>query len=192
MRSSPVRRSMIIAAAALGTLLPCLTLSPAYAADGDPTAGLLDGTVTLDAGPLSDLRPEADPTDGATARLLVVRGVVASVATLEVSGLDPAAAGRSYGVHVHTGPCVAGDGEAAGPHYNHDKATGREPARVSAGTEIWLDITVDRHGRGQASTLVPFALPTAGDGIGSVVVHEHPTDHAGMAGGRLACLPLSE
>lgn len=191
MRSSPVRRSMIIAAAALGALLPALTLSPAYADDGNPAAGLLDGTVTVDAGPLADLHPDADPTDGASARLLVVRGVVASVAKLEVSGLDPAAAGHRYGVHVHTGACVAGDGEAAGPHYNHDKATGREPARISASTEVWLDITVDRHGRAHASTVVPFGLPTAGDGIGSVVVHEHPTDHAGMAGGRLACLPLS-
>lgn len=192
MRANPVRRSMIIGAVALGALLPAAAPSPAYADDGGSATAILDGTVAVDAGPLSDLRPDTDPTDGAAARLMIVRGLVVSIATLEVSGLDPAAAGHSYGAHVHTGPCVAGDGAAAGPHYNHDQATGREPARISAGTEVWLDITVDGNGRGHASTLVPFGVPTAGDGIGSIVVHEHPTDHAGMAGGRLACLPLSE
>ncbi|WP_152363342.1 superoxide dismutase family protein [Microlunatus speluncae] len=188
MRPSPVRRSMIIAAA-IGALLPVLATTPAYADDGG-IAGLLGDPVTVADGALTDLSPAADLTDGADGRIMIIRGLVGSVAELRLTGLDPAAAGHTVGVHVHTGRCVAGAGAAAGPHYNHDRATGREPAEISARTEVWLDITVDEHGRGHASTLVPFVVPSAGAGIGSVVVHEHPTDHGGMAGGRLACLPL--
>ncbi len=187
MRSRPVRRSMIIAAA-FGALLSGLVAIPAYADDRAITELLPPITVADEA--LTDLSPEADLTDGATGRIVVLRGLVGSIAELRLGGLDPAAAGQTVGVHLHTGPCVAGDGAAAGPHYNHDRATGREPVAVSARTEVWLDVTVDERGRGAASTLVPFQIPPAGAGVRSVVVHEHPTDHVGMAGGRLACLPL--
>jgi Cu/Zn superoxide dismutase len=177
----------MIIAAALGALVPCLAATPAYAG-----TGLLDVPITTAEGELIDLSPAPDLTDGASGRIVILRGLVGSLVELRVAGLDPATAGHTVGVHLHTGPCVAGDGAAAGPHYNHDRATGREPVEVSARTEVWLDLTVDEHGRGRASTLVPFQVPPVGAGVGSVVVHEHPTDHAGMAGGRLACLPLGE
>lgn len=190
MRTRPARRPMIVAAA-LGVLLAALGATPAQA-DDHRGAAPLGGVITVTGGALTDLSPAtADLTDGATARIMIIRGLVGSVVELRVTGLDPAAAGQTVGVHLHTGPCVAGDGDAAGPHYNHDWATGRAPVEVSARTEVWLDLTVGERGDARASTVVPFQVPPAGAGVGSVVVHEHPTDHAGMAGGRLACLPLS-
>jgi hypothetical protein len=180
----------MIVAVALGVLLPALAATPAQA-DDLRGAGPLGGVITVTGGALTDLSPTADLTDGATGRIMIIRGLVGSVVELRVTGLDPAAAGQTVGVHLHTGPCVAGDGDAAGPHYNHDRATGREPVEVSARTEVWLDLTVGERGDARASSVVPFQVPPAGAGVGSVVVHEHPTDHAGMAGGRLGCLPLS-
>lgn len=189
MRSTSLLRA---GAVAIGLLLPTMAITPAYANGGDAVEpnGLLDNTITVARGPLTDLSADPNPTDGGSGRAIIVRGAVVSIAKLSLTGLDPDASGKRLGVHIHTGACVEGDGDAAGPHYNHDKATGREPARVSSRTEVWLDVTVSKHGRGHASAIVPFAVPPVGDGIGSIVVHEQPTDHEGQAGGRLACLPL--
>ena len=52
---------------------------------------------------------------------------------------------------------------------------------------MWLDITVD-DGAGTATASVPF-MPRPG--ARSVVVHALATDHhTGLAGARLACLPV--
>jgi Cu/Zn superoxide dismutase len=111
-----------------------------------------------------------------------------TLAILQVRGIDRSVAGRSFGAHLHVGLCVAGDGAAAGPHYNTDTIAGKVPPRVNRSTEIWLDFTVSPTGAGNALTAVPF---TPQSGNRSIVIHEKPTDHHGAAGSRLACLPLS-
>jgi len=137
-------------------------------------------------GELSDYAPSAyNATDGATADLWAVAAGGTTTFFVFFSGLDPAAAGTTYGVHVHVGPCVAGNGAAAGPHYN----TGGTP---STDTEVWLDFTVLPGGYGFAYTTVPFTIEP-GDAQ-SMVVHALPTQDGGptpgAAGGRQACLPV--
>jgi Cu/Zn superoxide dismutase len=138
-------------------------------------------------GPLVDLRPQTtDPSDGASARVVAVRAAGRTVTILHLRRLDRSAAGRTFGAHVHAGPCVAGNGAAAGPHFNIDVHRGVNPPEVSSQTEIWLDFTVTRRGTGQAVSVVPFVVPSRA--ARSIVVHELPTDPAGAAGPRLACI----
>jgi Cu/Zn superoxide dismutase len=168
---------MTIPFAALATAL-LLSLVPAT-----PTH---PHVVTANA-PLVDLRPQTtDPIDGASARMLAVRTAGRTVTILNLRGLDRSAAGRTFGAHVHTGPCVPGDAVAAGPHFNVDVYLGVNPPEVSARTEIWLDFTVSRDGGGHAISMVPFAVPSGA--ARSIVVHELPTNPAGVAGPRLACI----
>ena len=64
---------------------------------------------------------------------------------------------------------------------------GAEKPEISEDTEVWLDFTVD-DGAGTATASVPF-VPQPG--ARSVVIHAIPTDHhTGLAGARLACLPV--
>ena len=138
-------------------------------------------------GALRDLQPATEnATDGATARLWVVQAGGESTYVLIVQGLDPAAVGTTYGAHVHVGPCVAGNGAAAGPHYNSD---GGVPTPEN---EVWLDFTVRSGGFAVARTSVPFTIEP-GDAQ-SVVIHLEPTQEGGptpgAAGGRQACLPV--
>ena len=139
------------------------------------------------AGPLTDLQPAIDnPTDGVTAATISVVTRRHTVTLLHLRGFDRAVAGQTFGAHVHTGPCVAGNGAAAGPHFNIDVYRGVQPPEVSPRTEVWLDFTVTAAGTAHAASLVPFAIPAGA--ASSIVVHEHPTDPTGAAGGRLACI----
>jgi len=130
---------------------------------------------------LRDLRPAtADATDGARAHLSTDADNGTTTYKFKVTGLDHAAVGRIYGAHVHTGTCTAGDGTAAGPHYNAGGG-------INNATEVWLDFKVDNGGVGTAETKVPFVIPTGG--AHAVVIHDLPTDPAtGKAGDRIACL----
>jgi len=142
-------------------------------------------TVHVFSGPLQDLSPStADPFDGAHARLTMVARHHGTVAILRLSGVDPAEAGHRYGAHLHSGPCVAGNPAAAGPHYNVSTST---PPVASPETEVWLDFTVRPHGTALSVAAVPF-VPTPG--TRSVVIHAMETDDHGAAGARLACLPV--
>lgn len=135
-----------------------------------------------------DLRPDVtDPTDGVRSRLALSLGRNSTKVRWWLWGFDPAAVGTRFGAHVHVGPCVAGDGTAAGPHYNDDVLTGAEPVRVSPETEVWLDFEVRPHGRARVKAMAPFRLEP---GDRSVVIHELPTASDGTAGARLACVPL--
>jgi Cu/Zn superoxide dismutase len=133
-------------------------------------------------GALRDLAPSAaNATDGASASLWAFAAGGRTTFVLVVRGLDPAAAGTTFGAHIHVGPCVVGNGAAAGPHYN----TGGPP---SPDTEVWLDFTVRAGGYGFSRATVPFTIePGAAQ---SMVIHLLPTDEAGAAGGRQACLPV--
>jgi Cu/Zn superoxide dismutase len=153
---------------------------PAHAAPGPAVVTAHDE--------LRDLAPSASgPFDEGRALAVLVSHRESTLAILQVRGIEEAAAGRSFGAHLHAGPCVAGDGAAAGPHYNTDTVAGKVPPRVDPSTEIWLDFTVSPTGAGNAMTVVPFT-PLPGDR--SVVIHEKPTDHHGAAGARLACVPV--
>jgi hypothetical protein len=181
------RRSTIVASAVAVTVTG-ITVGSIAAAVGSYASS--NATKVLDVRTdLRDLHPmSAGPLDQASARVQLLTYKGTSTVTLRVRDIDPAVAGHSFGAHLHTGPCVAGDGAAAGPHYNADAVAGRVPATVSAQTEVWLDFTVSRTGSGSARAVVPF-VPRPGNR--SIVIHQDPTDHHGVAGPRVACVPLS-
>jgi len=136
-------------------------------------------------GALQDLAPAtANATDGAYAEVWILQTATRSTYWFLVSGLT-APAGTTYGAHVHVGPCVAGNGAAAGPHYN----TG---GTASPETEVWLDFTVLGGGYGFAATNVPFVIEPGK--AQSIVIHAEPTQDGpptpGAAGARQACLPV--
>jgi Cu/Zn superoxide dismutase len=138
--------------------------------------------------PLTDLQPGVDdPLDGATARLIMIEYTGTTTFVLIVTGVDRAAAGQTYGAHLHVGACVAGDGAAAGPHYNQSVLDGDDPVDVSDETEVWLDVTINAGGVGVSTTTVPFAPEP---GVRSVVLHAEATAPTGTAGPRLECLPV--
>ena len=137
---------------------------------------------------LRDLQPATtEPFDGATSRLRMDVHDHSTSFSLRLAGIDRAAKGVAYGAHLHVGRCVAGDGGAAGPHYNVDVLGGVVPPRVDASTEVWLDFRVRGDGTARARAWVPFVVQ-AGDH--AVVIHAEPTSPTGTAGARLACLPV--
>ncbi len=111
---------------------------------------------------------------------------------LAVRGLEPE---MRYGAHAHTAPC--GDtGDAAGPHFQgrvDPVQPSVDPAFANPQNEIWLDLTTDASGAGNATTTVEW-------GFGrdrrpqSVIVHAMPTSMepgaAGTAGARAACITV--
>lgn len=162
---------------ALGGLLAAMVAAPAWSDTG----------VVAAFGPLRDLQPTtANATDGATARVRTYPdGNGGTTAHLIVTGLN-APVGTTFGAHAHVGPCVAGNGDAAGPHYN----TTTSPKIIDAGHELWLDFTVGTGGVGIATTTVPFVIPPGA--AKSVVIHAMATVPAtGAAGARQACLPVA-
>jgi hypothetical protein len=130
----------------------------------------------------------ADPLDGARATLVLAQHGGSSTFVLVVSGVAAAGIGHTYGAHLHTGACVAGNGAAAGPHYNQSTVDGVVPPVVDDRTEVWLDVTIGAGGGAVAVARVPF-VPLPGNR--AVVLHAAPTDDHGTAGARLACLPVS-
>jgi Cu-Zn family superoxide dismutase len=137
--------------------------------------------------PLTDLQlTQEDVTDGAKGSVTAWETRHGTSVVLRLRGLDRAHAGHTYGAHVHVGHCVEGEGSEAGPHYN---VTGQPPTEISDETEVWLDFTVGRGGTAYVRADVPFTIPHGA--AHSVVVHEHGTHpDTGLAGGRIACLPV--
>ncbi|WP_374999797.1 hypothetical protein [Aeromicrobium sp. CTD01-1L150] len=193
------------AAAGLGALVSTLAFTPALAGSGHGEHDGHDGhdraghwpqeidfkDATRFTGEVTDLDTSTDaPTDGVEATAIIARGVDGSIAGLKLRGFEEEASGTQFGAHVHTGPCVEDEPETAGPHYNHDVATGREPVRVDRSTEVWFDLVVSDGGTAGDGAIVPFVVPEPQDGAASIVLHEEPTDHDGEAGGRSACIPL--
>lgn len=141
-------------------------------------------TVTA-AGPLVDLSPAMNATDGARAQVHAsAPGNGKTYFVFVVRQLDLASQGRTYGAHVHVGPCVPGNGAAALGHYN----TG-EGGSPSPQNEVWLDFTVRPGGVAVSRAIVPFEIPPGK--ARSIVIHANPTEPGtGAAGGRIACLPV--
>jgi Cu/Zn superoxide dismutase len=170
-------------ASAAGLALALPSAAHESGPDGQGAADIRGRTLVFQS-PLSDLQTtSAGPLDGGTGWLRMTLGQARSSFVLKVAGIDRSAKGTTYGAHLHSGPCVPGDGAAAGPHYN--SAT---PPVIDDRHEVWLDFTVTRTGEGRATAVVPF-VPI--HGARSVVIHAMETDpDTGAAGDRLACFPV--
>ena len=189
--SRPARGTVVAALAALGlvSLAALAAAVPATAAGAGHSRAATPGAAQVFQGALSDLQPTTvGPLDGARARLVLAPHHGASTFVLVVSGVGADGVGHTYGAHLHTGACVAGNGTAAGPHYNQSTVNGVVPPVVSDQTEVWLDVTVGADGGAVAVARVPF-VPAPGNR--AVVLHAEHTDDHGTAGARLACLPVS-
>jgi Cu/Zn superoxide dismutase len=174
---SATRRTAAITLAATTALAAALTAASAGPAPAAPAEVFRGDLVDLSAS-------TADPFGDASAHLVMTPNAQGTLFHLRVKGIDPAVAGEQYGAHLHVGPCVEGNGAAAGPHYNVSTAV---PPVVSDQTEVWLDFTVGADGTGASDTTVPF-LPTPG--ARAVVIHAEATAPNGTAGARLVCLPV--
>lgn len=177
---SGMRRRLEVLGMAVALAGGCIAMAGPAGADSDPYAHA--------SGPLSDLATDsANATDGAAADLygIPLPGSGSSLFILTLSGLDPAAEGTTFGAHIHTGSCVAGNGAAAKGHYN----TGDTP---SPDSEVWLDFTVLPGGWAFSETTVPFVI--APGAAHALVIHAQPTqsdgDSPGAAGPRMACIPV--
>ena len=166
------RRGLAAGAAALATT--ALVAAPAVAG-----AALIFGDGLRDYAPAA-----AGPFDGATGTATLVHHADGATVVLGLNGVDPAVAGRTFGAHLHVGPCVTGLGAAAGPHHNHSAVV---PPVVDDTSEVWLDFTVTGGGTARSVAHVDW-FPEAGQR--SIVVHELATAVDGTAGARLACLPV--
>jgi hypothetical protein len=179
------------AIAALAVSVLCLMPSAAYAHDGQVSAstavaGSFVGSGMAWAqyrGELTDLSPNTeDVFDGASSAAAMMGMEGSTFFLLQITGIDKSAAGKEYPAHLHQGPCEAGNGAAAGPHYNTNVMAGLPPV-VSPETEVILDFDVDSVGNTRATTNVPFVpLP----GVRSIVIH----GQAAAGAPPLACLPL--
>lgn len=164
---------------AMGLTATALVVAPAMSASAGPTG---PRPVVTASGKLKDLAATPDATDGARARFVAVATPLGTRSVLVVTGLAPAAVGSTLGAHIHVGPCVAGQPLAAGPHYNSG-------GPADASHEIWLDFTVLPGGVGVADSSVPFTI--APGAARSLVIHAMATGPGGIAGPRLACLPVT-
>lgn len=154
-----------------------------------PTAYAASGGAVFVSGALSDLQPTtSEPLDGANAQLTMAAHDGSTTFELRLFDINRSASARTFGAHLHFGPCVAGNGAAALGHYNTDVVAGVSPPQIDETTEVWLDFVVNPAGNATAVTTVPF-VPTPGNR--SIVIHRDPTNSAGVAGPRLACLPVS-
>lgn len=189
--SRPARNTVVAALGALGlvSLAALAAAVPAAAGGAGHSHASTPGAAQVFRGKLNDLQPTTDsPLDGAQARLVLAPHQGSSTFVLVVSGVGAEGVGHTYGAHLHTGPCVAGNGAVAGAHYNQSTVNGVVPPIVSDQTEVWLDVTVGADKGAVAVAHVPF-VPVPGNR--AVVLHEKATDDHGTAGARLACLPVS-
>jgi Cu/Zn superoxide dismutase len=189
-------RKAVIAAVALSAL--ALTPTAAYAHDhgvsGETGVALLgsEGSSMGWAhylGDLIDVSTSDDVFEGARATAVMIGMEGSSYLRLHISGIKESASGKEYPAHLHEGPCVAGDGAAAGGHYNTQKeAQLPSPWLVSDQTEVHLDFEVNPDGYARTTVNVPF-VPKPG--VRSIVIHTDETPLAGSSPARLACLPLT-
>lgn len=118
--------------------------------------------------------------EGAAASASVDSSSTGTLSSLTVEGLLP---GRGYGAHLHANPCGTRPDDA-GPHFQHTHG------QVNATSEIWLDLTTDADGAGNATAKHTWALGAAVPR--SAVIHAQPTKADGTAGPRVACLTLRQ
>jgi Cu/Zn superoxide dismutase len=107
---------------------------------------------------------------------------------LQVSGLPP---DRMFGSHLHRLSCTE---SKAGGHYQQNAApgdAGSNPAFANATNEAWLDFKSDASGKASPApeTTVDW-IPRAGEAK-SIIIHDMGTAPGGIAGSKLACLPIT-
>jgi Cu/Zn superoxide dismutase len=205
-----------IARAAVGSLAGCaLILAASQAANGDSAnmTYLLQGDRTGNF--LQEDHPGPFDQAKGTLRVMQAPDDAATGFKLTVEDIE-GAAGQEFGAHLHTGPCVDKDytgiptnpvpGGKAGPHYNHEAASGDLTPAVNPQTEVWFDLVPNDHGDATDDTKVNF-VPADNSpnllfipGEMSIVIHALPTNTefgiptagkpAGYAGDRQACFKL--
>jgi hypothetical protein len=149
-------------------------------------------------GGLRDVRAGAGAYDSTHAKVTIVqRDTVSTKFSIKITGIDISASGEKVGAHLHIGPCVEGDGDAAGRHYNSQMVpagtlTVYADAEKNSDTEVWFDLVPSKEdGAASFTSTVPF-VPKDVDGVMSIVVHIEPTQpDTGFANSRQACFPLS-
>jgi hypothetical protein len=105
---------------------------------------------------------------------------------LTVSGMP---AGRPFGAHLHKTAC--NDNKAGGHYQNNmwpDGSTANDPTYANSDNEAWLDFTTDSAGKKTVETMVDW-VPRSG-AAKSIIVHHMSTAPGGVAGAKLACLPV--
>ena len=198
---TPTRSRTTIRAIALPLLSLAVVGLMASTAAGDSNqalpadTGTVKSEIKIKKTRLTDLQVTTPgPLDGAEAEVTMtsVSGIkdgvpyASTLASLKLKNVAKAAEGTTYGVHLHVGPCVRGDGAAALAHYNNDVATGAPTVQVGPRTEIWLDATITDKGEAESWTTIKW-IPQPG--IRSIVFHSDHTADTGAAGPRLACIP---
>ncbi|MCG5212721.1 superoxide dismutase family protein [Streptosporangium soli] len=101
---------------------------------------------------------------------------------------------RKYGAHLHVNACGEKPDDS-GPHFRWEASPSASPNQpATRENEIWLDISTNGEGDGDAHATQPWAL-TKDRLPGSVVIHAKETTttgpQAGQAGDRVACLTLN-
>jgi superoxide dismutase, Cu-Zn family len=148
-------------------------------------------------GALRDVRVVDGPYDSTHAKVTIVQQDTDSTQfSIKITGIDISASGEKVGAHLHIGPCVEGNGDAAGRHYNSQMVpagtlTNYADAEKSPTTEVWFDLVPSAEdGAASFTATVPF-VPKDLDGVMSIVVHIEPTRPVtGFANSRQACFPL--
>jgi len=106
---------------------------------------------------------------------------------LTVSGFPPS---REFGSHLHRLACD--DVMKAGGHYQNMPfpmgGMANDPTYANANNEAWLDFTTDAAGKGEQEVLVDW-IPRSGEAR-AIVFHNTKTNPGGVAGAKLACLPI--
>jgi hypothetical protein len=121
----------------------------------DESTSLPDGTYS---GHFANVPNAPKGTKKITGMAEMVLSATGTKVTLTASGLDPKAV---YVAHVHNDLCSAA--EPGGAHYKYSPDGGDEPPN-----ELHLMVTVDKKGKGTASTTNPVK---AGPSAKSVVIH---------------------
>lgn len=100
-------------------------------------------------------------------------------------------ANRPFGAHLHKLAC--NDPAKAGGHYQHVPlpagGMATDPAYANAMNEAWLDFSSDSDGTGQAEVMSDW-LPRH-DEARAIIIHDMQTAAGGVAGPKLACLPIT-
>ena len=197
--ATPTTPGPLATAPGTGTALPTSVPAPGFGTGN--TAPLTNDQQTF-SGTLAEAGNAGDAItyDGDAAPVGAEIGLVVEARpddttfVLSVSGLQP---DRGYAVHAHVNPCGP-TGEVAGPHFQHmpdPAATPEQPSSdpeyANPDNEVWLDLTTDADGSGEATATVPFTLEAGAPQ--SIVIHaaeKTMTDpgEAGSAGDRIACI----
>jgi Cu/Zn superoxide dismutase len=181
--------------AALGGLAGCaLVLGGTQAASGgillqQAFPGWLADLETDNVGPLPLELPLTGAFDSAKAKLMVIEHSNGKTTfSLKVEKID-GYAGREFGSHLHTGPCLPDSPSSAGPHYTNPDL---DPLVTTLEErEVWFKLVPNEDGVAADETVVPYVPKDPdGNGIMSIVIHRDPTNTAGGAGPREVCLPL--